>query len=97
MTNTAELVARAIADCPIDLCDDNDEYFAPALAAIDAHLAAIEAQGMVIVPRVPTTNMYNAGDDFIDKNIKLRHGNLHTSPDGSEVWQAMIKASQEES
>ena len=100
MTDTIEAVARAMCnsrDGITCICEGGPrtqysncvERWSYAQAAITAHLAALEAQGMVIVPREPTDKMLE--DAGTIKDWDITNGN-----DADEVhidwWEAMIEA-----
>ena len=63
-------------------------YRAKAKAAIAAHLKALEAEGLVIVPREPTVAMVKAGDAKPPIMATLSSD----CSDGLGVYQAMLAA-----
>ena len=79
MTDMISVVAQAIYDAD---GGDSEEL---AKAAIEAHEKALEAQGLVIVPREPNEAMIEAGygrpvfDDEVKANMVA-------------IWQAMLAA-----
>jgi len=89
MTDMLSVVARAIClagDVPADVREGCKVLcsmcLSEAKAAIKAHEKALEAQGLVIVPREPTDKM---------KMAPRARGQI--GPVGAtEVWQAMIAA-----
>jgi predicted ATPase len=87
-----EAVARALAD---EMWDDVDrtpiDYTGMAGAAIAAYLAALEAEGFVVVPRTATDAMVTAGTAEMDRDSGWGHPNASTARIWVEdVWQAMI-------
>ena len=99
MTDKLEEVARAICDHSVVSVDACYGPKCPcwagaktkAKAAIEAHEKALEAQGLVIVPREPTDKMV-----FAASHLKgLRAANRLIKPTSHEVWKAMTDAALE--
>ena len=93
MTDKLSEVAQAIALSVTDTKDADwegaeealkEDWLGPAKAAIEAHEKALEAQGLVIVPREPTDEMLEADDQ--------KDGRGYASGYYREVWQAMLAA-----
>lgn len=65
-----------------------DVYGDLAAAAIEAHVAALAADGLVIVPREPTEAMLTAGEDSLEYTQVCR--SLRNM--GLEAWRSMTEA-----
>lgn len=90
MTNpdTVEAVAKVICEpdgCMGSGCPGGCKAWHLAQAAISAHLKALEAEGMVIVPEEPT-----------DKMLEAVHPALQDDDCYREDWRAMITAHKDE-
>ncbi len=101
MTDMISEVARAIAernepglwDRPEGLPDEfwRGSYLGDANAAIKAHEKALEAKGLVIVPREPNVASIANGVQFlIDANLDGPDGVGHS--DALGCWQTMLAA-----
>ena len=97
MTDIDKAVARAIEE--IDRRDYNANYLPHAKAAIKAHEQALEAEGLVIVPRLPTEAMECAGIDAAPVGrVKYDDGGpvgksvSYDTDQCAEIYQAMLAA-----
>ena len=114
MTDMQEMVARAIAGICNDKGQElasKCEMQAPpipwqafereAKAAIEAHEKALEAEGLVIVPREPTEYMTHLGESNAEDTVNEFHGMILRACGCPEcdkssheafraIWQAMI-------
>ncbi len=116
MTDKLVKVARAMAernepgiwDRPEGPPDEfwRDGYLQDAKAAIEAHEEALEAQGLVIVPREPTQDMTHLGDPNAEDTYNDFHSTILRACGCPEcdkssheafraIWQAMVSAALE--
>ena len=102
MTDMISVVSRALARergldfdrCPKEsdeMTSGQDLFLSQAEAAIQAHEAALEAKGLVIVPRVPSKAMVNKGSEGLDAYY---HGAKDAPCEGSitACYKAMLAA-----
>lgn len=56
---------------------------------------AITAAGLVVVPRNPSPEMYDAGGDELERQYRESEWEIPEDADVGTVWRAMITASEE--
>ena len=71
------------------------ESLVKAQAAIEAHEKALEAEGLVIVPREPTEGMLKAAFEAVDHEKVLLEGWLGWTGSNRKRWRAMADAALE--
>ena len=103
MTDKLSEVAQAIALSVTDTKDADwegaeealkEDWLGPAKAAIQAHEKALEAEGLVIVPREPTKKMIKAYKRAMEsQRVPTQvYGNCGPSLKCVYRWQAMLAA-----